>query len=129
MVNEQYKAKFNKNCTHPEFRPGDLVWLYLRKERFPLRRKSKLMARGDGPYKIMQRVRDNAYKIELPSDMNISTRFNVRGLTPYIEDEDEGHKDLRANPLQVGSLMWSKSNNSTSLITSKPWYGLSLWSQ
>jgi len=28
--------------------------------------------------------------------MIISTTFNI----PYIEDEDEGHEDLRANPLQ-----------------------------
>jgi len=34
-------------------------------ERFPLRRKSKLMARGDDPYKIMHKVGDNAYKVEL----------------------------------------------------------------
>ena len=57
------------------------------------------MARGDGPYKIVQRVGDNAYKVELPGDMNISAAFNVRDLTPYIKDEDENIGDLRANPL------------------------------
>ena len=57
------------------------------------------MARGDDLYKIMQRVGDNAYKVELPSDMNISTTFNVGDLTSYIEDEDEDIGDLRANPL------------------------------
>jgi len=30
------------------------------------------MVRGDGPHKIKQRVGDNAYKVELPSDMHIS---------------------------------------------------------
>jgi len=35
----------------------------LRKERLPLRRKIKLIIRGDGPYKIVQKMRDNAYKI------------------------------------------------------------------
>jgi len=34
----------------------------LRNKRFPSRRKSKLMARRDNPYKIMERVGDNAYK-------------------------------------------------------------------
>ena len=70
----------------------------MRKERFPSRRKSKLIAREDGPYKIVQKVGDKAYKIELLGDMNISTTFNVRDLTPYIEDDKEGYEDLRANP-------------------------------
>ena len=58
------------------------------------------MARGDGPYKIVQRVGDNAYKVELSSNINKITTFNVRDLTPYIEDEHDGNEDLRANPLQ-----------------------------
>jgi len=53
------------------------------------------MARGDGPYKIMQKIDDNAYKIELIGEMNISTTFNVVDLSSYIKDEDEGHEDLR----------------------------------
>jgi len=32
---------------------GDLVWLHLRKERFPNLRKSKLSPRGDGPFQII----------------------------------------------------------------------------
>ena len=34
------------------------------------------MARGD--YKIVQRMEENAYEIELPVDMNISATFNIR---------------------------------------------------
>ena len=55
-VNEQYKTKANKNRTHLEFKSGDFVRLHLRKERFPSRKKNKLMARGDGPYKIVHKV-------------------------------------------------------------------------
>jgi len=54
----------------------------LRKEKFPSIKKIKLTSRGDDPYKIMQKVRDNAYKIELSGDMNISTTLNVGDLTP-----------------------------------------------
>jgi len=79
----------------------------LEEGKVPLK-KNKLMARGDGPYKIVQKVGDNACKIELLSDMNISAIFNVKDLTPYIEDEDKGHEDLRVNPLQGGRLMRSK---------------------
>jgi len=58
------------------------------------------MAKGDGPYKVVQKVGENTYKIELPGDMQISPTFNVRDLTPYIEDDEEHNEDLRANPLQ-----------------------------
>jgi len=47
------------------------------------------MARGDDPYKIVQKVGDNAYKIEVSSDIKISTTFTIENLTPYIEDKDE----------------------------------------
>jgi len=59
------------------------------------------MAEGDAPYRVIQKVGENAYKIELPRDMHISTTFNIRDLTLYLEDDDE---DLRANPLQGGEV-------------------------
>ena len=62
---EQYKLKANRNYTHLEFKLGDLVWLHLREDRFPLRRKNKLMAKGDGPHKMVITVGKNAYKIDL----------------------------------------------------------------
>jgi len=62
----------------------------------PPRRKNKLTASGDDPYMIVQKVGDNAYRIELPGDMNISATFNVADLTPNIADEDEGKEDLKA---------------------------------
>jgi len=69
----------------------------LRKGRFPSRRKSKLMVRRD-------EVKENAYKIELLSEMNIFATFNVGDLTHYIEDLDEAHEDFRATPLQQGEI-------------------------
>jgi len=58
------------------------------------------MARGDRSYKIVQRVGNNAYKVELSGDMNISAISNVGYLAPYIKDKDEGNEHLRAHPLQ-----------------------------
>jgi len=98
-VIKQCMSKVNKNCTHLELKSGYIIWLHLRKERFPSRIKSKLMARGDDHYKIIQKVGDNAHKIELLRDMNISSTFNVGELTRYIEDEDESIEYLRENPL------------------------------
>ena len=56
------------------------------------------MARGDGPYKVLERIGDNAYKLELPGDTKISATFNVGDLSPYLEDGPL--EDLRANPSQ-----------------------------
>jgi len=81
-VNEQYKAKANKNHTHLQFQLEDLIWLHLSNKRFPSKRKSKFMAKGEGPYKIVQKVRDNAHKIELPGKINTSVTLNVGDLTP-----------------------------------------------
>jgi predicted ribosome-associated RNA-binding protein Tma20 len=40
--NEQYATKANKGRRQVIFEPGDWVWVHMRKERFPTRRKSKL---------------------------------------------------------------------------------------
>ena len=50
------------------FKPDDWVWIHLRKNRFPSKRKSKLQERGDGPFKVLERINDNTYKIDLPLD-------------------------------------------------------------
>jgi len=69
-----------------EFHSGDLVWLHLLNKRFSFRTKNKLMARGDGPFKITKRVGNNAYKLQLPGNMAISATFKIGDLNPYVED-------------------------------------------
>ena len=48
--NEQYVNKANKGRRQVIFEPGDWVWVHIRNERFPTRRRSKLHPRGDGPF-------------------------------------------------------------------------------
>ncbi|XP_027156432.1 uncharacterized protein LOC113757267, partial [Coffea eugenioides] len=48
--------------------PLPWVWLHLRKERFPVQRRNKLFPRGDGPFQVIKRINDNAYKLDLPDD-------------------------------------------------------------
>jgi len=86
-INKTYKIKTYTNRKEIEYQPSDLIWLHLRKERFPTRRKSKLMARGEGPFKVLGKVGTNAYKPELYRDMAVSTTFNTRDLSPYVEDD------------------------------------------
>ena len=55
-VNASYKDKADKHRKPMVFNPGDLVWLHLMKERFPSRRKNKLMAQGEGLSRFLKRL-------------------------------------------------------------------------
>jgi hypothetical protein len=61
----------------------------LRKERFPELRKFKLMSGATGPFKILAKINDNAYKLELPLEFGVSHNFNISDLRPYLGEEDE----------------------------------------
>ncbi|RVW19408.1 Transposon Ty3-G Gag-Pol polyprotein [Vitis vinifera] len=73
--NEHYATKANKGHRQVLFEPGDWVWVHMRKERFPSRRRSKLHPRGDGPFQVLERINDNAYKLNLPSDDSRTNPF------------------------------------------------------
>jgi len=99
---EKYIKHSNKGKREIIFEEGDLVWLHLRKNRFPTKRKSKLSPRGDGPFQILKRINNNAYKLDLPAEYGVHDTFNVIDLTPFGSNEDEEALDLRTNPLQEG---------------------------
>jgi hypothetical protein len=88
-MNEKYQIAGSKGRKEVKLEPGDLVWLHLRKERFPDLRKSKLMSRADGPFKILEKINDNACKLELPLEFGVSPTFNISDLRPYLGEEDE----------------------------------------
>ena len=67
-MNAKYKLAGGKGRKHVVFAPRDLVRLHLHKDRFPDLRKSKLMPHVDGPFKVLEKINYNAYKIELPTD-------------------------------------------------------------
>ena len=69
------------------FDVGDLVWVYLRKERLPKGKHTKLMQRKIGPCSILKKFGPNAYEVQLPNGLGLSPTFNVCDLTPY-EDSD-----------------------------------------
>ncbi|GKU93218.1 hypothetical protein SLEP1_g6826 [Rubroshorea leprosula] len=80
---KQYANQANKGCKKVVFEPGDWVRVHMRKEQFPAQRHSNLQSRGDGPFQVIARINDNAYKLELPGEYNVSATFNVYELSPF----------------------------------------------
>ena len=58
------------------------------------------MPRADGPFKILEKINDNAYKLELPPEFGVSPTFNISDLKPYLGEEDV--LESRATPIQEG---------------------------
>jgi hypothetical protein len=81
-INEKYRIAGSKCWREVKLELGDLVWLQLRKGQFSDLRKSRLMFIANGPFKILEKINDNAYKLELPLEFGISPTFNISDLWP-----------------------------------------------
>jgi len=98
--NEIYAKQASNNRKEVVLEPGDWVWVHMRKERFPKQRKSKLQLRGDRPFQVLERINDNAYRIDIPGECGVSSSFNVADLTLFVAGDDSEH--LRANAFHEG---------------------------
>jgi hypothetical protein len=47
------------------------------------------MSHADGPFMILEKINNNAYKLELPPKFRVSSTFNILDLRPYLGEEDE----------------------------------------
>jgi len=105
----KYAKHANKRQKMVRFKSRDLVRIHLSKDRFTSKRKSKLMPRVNGPFRVIERVNDNVYKINLPSKYNVLATFIVKDLSPYLKDVD--NSDFRKNHFQLeGNDMHYDSN-------------------
>ena len=99
-MTKMYEKRANKGRKKMLFEPGDLVWVHLCKDHFPKQRKSKLQPRADGPFKVLRKINNNAYEIDLPSSYGVSSNFNVDDLSPFF-----GVEESRMTPFQEGRMM------------------------
>ncbi|KAL4283643.1 hypothetical protein GQ457_16G018750 [Hibiscus cannabinus] len=53
-----------------------------------------IFERKGGPFQILERINDNAYRIDLPGEYNVSSSFNVDDLSPF------DISDSRSNPFE-----------------------------
>jgi hypothetical protein len=89
----------------------------MHKELFSNHRKSKLQPRGDDPFQVLERINENAYKIDLPSEYSVSTTFNVADITLFGMGFDS-----RPNPFkEIGDDMDQPANTKDPLhVPSEP---------
>ena len=71
----------------------------LKPERFPPGTLKKLHAQGAGPFKIIKKVGSNAYVLELPPELGISSTFNVSDLVEYREPVMIPSEPFEPNPI------------------------------
>ena len=79
----KHKAKVDAKRRDVQFGVGDYVMVHLNKARLQKGIPTKLQMRRVGPCKVLAKYGENAYKIELPSDLGISPIFNVQDLVEF----------------------------------------------
>jgi hypothetical protein len=86
----------------------------LRKDRFPNKHKSKLSPRGDRPFRVLEKINDNAYKIKLPPDYtDISSTFNVKDLLSFVDEFESRMTHFQEGEVDENipsNIFWMKGN-------------------
>ena len=84
--------RHDKHRVEHSFQVGDQVYLYINKDRMQGEGK-KLKPIRYGPFKILEKIGENVFRLDLPTYMHIYSVVNAEKLRPYepslIEDPEE----------------------------------------
>jgi hypothetical protein len=86
---QEYKRKEDQHRRQIQFEVGDLILAHFIKERFPRRTYNKMKMKKIEPCKVLKKFGMNAYEIELPDGIGISSIFNISDLYPYKAEETQ----------------------------------------
>ena len=101
LKQEQMKQQHNKKRRPGEnFKPGDLVWLEATNVTSK-RPSKKLDNRRYGPFPIMEKIGEGAYRIKLPEGWVIHDVFNEALLTRHHGPEFDSQKAPLPPPPEI----------------------------
>ena len=103
-TNAKYKEAVDKKRCDKIFSVGGLVLVYLKKERFPAGTYNKLKGKKYRPFQITKKITNNDCVVALPTDMNISSTFNVADLYDYYPLDVPGNGNSGSSSFQVGEI-------------------------
>ncbi|PON38733.1 hypothetical protein PanWU01x14_310570 [Parasponia andersonii] len=90
LANAKYKEEADKHHRRKKtYQEGDLVMIHLRKQRFLAGIYNKLQAKNFGPFRIIKKINDNAYMLELPPELQILPTFNFSDIYYYFLPDDD----------------------------------------
>jgi hypothetical protein len=88
----KYKTRHDKHRVDHSFQVGDEVWIYISKERLKGEGKKLKLIRY-GPFKIINKIGNNAFHLDLPRYMKMYAVVNVENFKlyepPLIDDHGE----------------------------------------
>ena len=90
----------NRHLPHPDFQVGELVMLNGKNIRTK-RPSKKLAPKLYGPFKILGKVGNRAYRLELQDRWRIHDTFHVSLLEKFHDNKIEGRSQIRPEPEEI----------------------------